>query len=456
MEQSIITSSYIRPKQHLSMLSHREVAGLMATSEEFYKLFRQCVLAVLNSGVVTDDGEGLVKQYKDFQLRLIQQSRGIKMEVYNAPASAFVNGAMIQGVQDHVFSALRDVIYWQHDQKEFLQSACDCSEDITEAVFRILRNADVVRSNEAPNIAVCWGGHAISREEYDFTKSVGYHMGLRGLNIATGCGVGAMKGPMKGASVGHAKQKISTSRFIGITEPGIIAAEPPNGIVNELVILPDIEKRLEAFVRLAHCIVVFPGGPGTAEEILYVLSILMQAENQEQVLPLIFACDKEHRAYFDSMDKFLRHCLGEEVARFYTIIDSGAEQVAETVRQEIQKVQRFRLRTQESYSYNWQLHIPYELQQPFKPTHDAMAGLELYQNTPRDQLCINLRAAFSGIVAGNVKSYGIEQIKTHGPYQLHADDYIGLELSKLLNDFVEQGRMSLSPGYVPSFEIVSR
>ena len=29
-------------------------------------------------------------------------------------------------------------------------------------------------------------------------------------------------------------------------EPGIIAAESPNPIVNELAILPDIEKRLDA------------------------------------------------------------------------------------------------------------------------------------------------------------------------------------------------------------------
>lgn len=455
MTTTVNPISSIRPKQHLSLLSHREVEGLMATSEEFYKLFRQCVLAVLNSGVVTDDGEGLVRQYKDFQLRLIQQSRGIKMELYNAPSSAFVNGTMIQGIQDHVFSALRDVIYWQHDQIDFMKNACHCSEDITEAVFRILRNADVVRSNEAPNMAVCWGGHSISREEYDFTKSVGYHMGLRGLNIATGCGVGAMKGPMKGASVGHAKQKISDSRFVGITEPGIIAAEPPNGIVNELVILPDIEKRLEAFVRLAHCIVVFPGGPGTAEEILYVLSILMQPENQGVALPFIFACDQQHRAYFDSMDKFLRHCLGDEVARYYTIIDSGAEQVAEAVKIEVQKVQRARLRDQESYGYNWELYIPFELQTPFIPSHENMAALELSSDTPRDKLCMNLRAAFSGIVAGNVKSFGIEQVQQHGPYKLHADQHIGQELRQLLADFVEQGRMSLSAGYKPSFEVLS-
>ena len=56
-------------------------------------------------------------------------------------------------------------------------------------------------------VVVCWGGHSISRSEYDYTKEVGYQMGLRSLDICTGCGPGAMKGPMKGATIGHAKQR---------------------------------------------------------------------------------------------------------------------------------------------------------------------------------------------------------------------------------------------------------
>ena len=88
-----------------------------------------------------------------------------------------------------------------------------------------------------------------------------------------------MKGPMKGATIAHAKQRIRNGRYIGITEPGIIAAEAPNAIVNQLAILPDIEKRLEAFVRLAHGVVVFPAGAGTAEEILYLLRVLSHPAN---------------------------------------------------------------------------------------------------------------------------------------------------------------------------------
>ena len=119
------------------------------------------------------------------------------------------------------------------------------------------------------------------------------------LDVCTGCGPGAMKAPMKGAGVGHAKQRITDGRFIGVTEPGIIAAEPPNAIVNQLVIMPDIEKRLEAFVRLGHGIVVFPGGVGTAEEILYLLGVLLDPANAQQPLPVVLTGPRSSAAYFD-------------------------------------------------------------------------------------------------------------------------------------------------------------
>ena len=68
---------------------------------------------------------------------------------------------------------------------------------------------------------------------------------------------------MKGATIAHAKAP-APHPLHRDHRPGIIAAESPNPIVNHLVIMPDIEKRLEAFVRMAHGIIVFPGGVGTA------------------------------------------------------------------------------------------------------------------------------------------------------------------------------------------------
>ena len=140
-------------------------------------------------------------------------------------------------------------------------------------------------------------------------------MGLRGLDVCTGCGPGAMKGPMKGATIGHAKQRIVGGRYIGLTEPGIIAAEPPNPIVNQLVIMPDIEKRLEAFVRLAHGVVVFPGGVGTAEEILYLLGILLEPGERRAAAQSGAHGPQIHRRLFHPYPAFHRRNAGEKGCR---------------------------------------------------------------------------------------------------------------------------------------------
>ncbi|MDH5407953.1 MAG: pyrimidine/purine nucleosidase domain-containing protein, partial [Gammaproteobacteria bacterium] len=251
-----LVDALIAPTGHLEVLSRAEVNNLLDTSQGgIYERFRNCSLAVLNSGSSLDDGKELLERYQSFNIKVIQRERGIKLEVKGAPANAFVDGKIIKGISEHLFAVLRDVVYVSDEINDNLNIDLTSSEGITNAVFHILRNANILRLGRNPNLVVCWGGHSISREEYDYTKEVGYQIGLRGLDICTGCGPGAMKGPMKGATIGHAKQRISDGQYLGITEPGIIAAESPNPIVNDLVILPDIEKRLEAFVRTGHGIV---------------------------------------------------------------------------------------------------------------------------------------------------------------------------------------------------------
>ncbi len=239
-------------------------------------------------------------------------------------------------------------------------------------MFHILRNARVLDYKSKPNLVVCWGGHSIGRDEYEYTKKVGYELGLRGLDVCTGCGPGAMKGPMKGATIGHAKQRIVDGRYIGLTEPGIIAAESPNPIVNQLVIMPDIEKRLEAFVRLAHGIVVFPGGVGTAEEILYLLGILLDPANAEQPLPVVLTGPRASAAYFEQIEHFIADTLGTQAAaRLHVIVDDPAE-VARFMVRGMQSVARVSALALDAYNFNWLLRIQPEFQLPFEVTHESM------------------------------------------------------------------------------------
>jgi hypothetical protein len=446
----------VSPEGSLEILSSKEVNQLKDNGEGgLYRLFRQCALAVLNSGSVTDDSKAILETYHDFDLALLPQPRGIKIELHNAPPEAFVDGTMIRGIREHLFSVLRDIVYansilatsnWYNPER---------SDDVTNLVFQVLRNADILRPQNPPDIVVCWGGHSISRDEYDYTKDVGHELGLRGLNICTGCGPGAMKGPMKGATIAHAKQRIDNGRYLGITEPGIIAAEAPNPIVNELVILPDIEKRLEAFLRAGHGIVVFPGGVGTAEEILYLLGVLLHPENRDLPFPLIFSGSKENADYFEMIDHFIRNTLGDEAASRYRIIIDDPTEVACAMNEGMENVRRYRQESRDAFYFNWMLTVDPVFQKPFEPTHESMRALELSRNQEPHQLAANLRRAFSGIVAGNVKADGIRQVDAHGPFEIVGDPDFLEPLETLLNAFVDQNRMKL-PGqaYRPCYRII--
>ncbi len=435
----------ITPQSSLGVLSHYEIARLKDTSQGgLHRMFRQCSLAVLTAGGETDDTKLLLEKFRHFDIQVISQDRGIKLEVFNAPANAFVDGDMIESVKENLFAVLRDIIFISGEMASSGLFDLNTSEGITNAVFHMLRNAGVLKPMMNPNRVVCWGGHSIGRVEYDYSKEVGHQCGLRGMNIVTGCGPGAMKGPMKGARVGHAKQCIDNSEFIGITEPGIIAAEAPNPVVNKLVIMPDIEKRLEAFVRVAHGIVVFPGGVGTAEEILYMLGILLHPENAEIPFPLVFTGPTGSENYFEKIDTFLAEALGPKVRERYRIIVNDPKEVALAMRYGIKQVRHFRKDRSDAYYYNWSLKIPLEMQLPFDPTHENMGTLRLFRDRPSHELAYELRRAFSGIVSGNVKEEGINRIELLGPFTIHGDVTLMAQLDELLRSFVDQGRMKVN------------
>jgi pyrimidine/purine-5'-nucleotide nucleosidase len=455
-EVDALVDARVSPLGSLENLSQREVQQLLNSgSGGVYDLFRRCALAVLASGLESDDVRSIFARFEDFEIRFGRQAWGIKLELKNAPPSAFVDGQMIRGIKEHLFAALRDIVYIHDAILGTQRFDLKDPTSITNAVYHILRNARILDYNGRPNLVVCWGGHSISSTEYDYTKKVGYELGLRALSVCTGCGPGAMKGPMKGATIGHAKQRIRDGRYIGMTEPGIIAAEPPNAIVNQLVIMPDIEKRLEAFVRCAHAIVVFPGGAGTAEEILYLLGILLDPANAEQPLPIIFTGPPTSAEYFGQIDRFIGATLGEKAQQRYKIVIGDPAQAAREVARGVDMVREYRRTKSDAYSFNWLLKIPADFQQPFEPTHEAMARLELHRDLDPHLMAANLRRAFSGIVAGNVKEHGIQAIEQRGPFELRGDKAVMGLLDDLLSAFVKQRRMKLAGEYRPCYRLVT-
>ena len=445
----------MRPEGSLEVMSQLEVDQLRSSGEGgLYTLLRRCMLAVLNSGSEIDNARTMLDRYKDFELSFIQQDRGLKLSLKAAPGEAFVDGKMIRGIRELLFAVLRDIVYTRNVIIDSGRFDLESGAGTTDAVFHIVRNAGLLKLPAEIDLVVCWGGHAISRHEYDYTKMVGYELGLRGYNVCTGCGPGAMKGPMKGATIGHSKQRIRNGRYVGITEPGIIAAESPNPIVNSLVIMPDMEKRLEAFVRIGHGIVVFPGGVGTAEEILYLLGILLDPANTEQPFPLIMTGPASSEPYFRQIDEFVGATLGSEAQKKYSIIIDDPRAVARAMRDGLEAVRAYRTAAGDAYYFNWRLAVDERFQRPFSATHETMLALDIREDLPGHELAANLRRAFSGIVSGNVREDTAALIERQGPFEINGSSAIMALLDKLLAAFVAQKRMKISGNdYVPCYRV---
>ncbi len=457
MTETPTVDAEVWPEGSLEVLSQFEVDQLRGSGEGgLYPLLRRCMLAVLNSGSQMDDTRAVLERYKDFDVGFIQQDRGVKVSLSGAPTDAFVDGKMIRGIRELLFAVLRDIVFTRNEIIGDPRFDLDTTGGTTNAVFHIVRNARLLLTPAAVNVVVCWGGHAISREEYDYTKLVGYELGLRAMNVCTGCGPGAMKGPMKGATIGHAKQRIRDGRYIGITEPGIIAAEAPNPIVNSLVIMPDMEKRLEAFVRVGHGIVVFPGGVGTAEEILYLLGVLLHPDNATQPLPMVMTGPASAEPYFRQIDRFVGQTLGPEAQKRYSIIIDDPAEVAREMSRGLEAVHQFRMRHGDAYYFNWRLVIDRKFQAPFTATHESMSALDIREGTKPHELAANLRRAFSGIVSGNVRDDTAAAIEAHGPFEINGSARIMTLLDDLLASFVDQQRMKIAAGsYRPCFRVLS-
>lgn len=417
-------------------------------------MLRRCMLAILHADSTIDDARELLDAYRNFEVGFIQQDRGLKVSLVNAPAVAFVDGKMIRGTRELLFAVLRDIVFTRNDIIDSGRFDLSASDGITNAVFHIVRNARLLKIPAEVNLVVCWGGHAINRVEYEYSKKVGYELGLRALNVCTGCGPGAMKGPMKGATIGHAKQRIRGGRYIGITEPGIIAAESPNPIVNSLVIMPDMEKRLEAFVRLGHGIIVFPGGVGTAEEILYLLGVLLNPENRGQPMPLIMTGPASAESYFRQIDEFVAATLGEEARNCYRIIIDDPREVARHMSERLNDVLEFRKEHGDAFYFNWRLRVDAEFKKPFVATHESMRALDISEDLPKHELAANLRRMFSGIVSGNVREDTAELIGREGPFEINGSQRMMSLLDTLLAGFVADHRMKISSGeYRPCYVI---
>src|SRR5690606_36233650 len=141
-----VQDARIYPRGGLDVLSRTEVARLRdASSGGMHELLRRCALAVLTSGSASDDPRAARELYPDFDIQVAQQDRGLRIDLFNAPGMAFVDGEIIRGVAELLFAVVRDLAWTAIELGPEYASNLETSEGITDAVFGLLRNARVLK-----------------------------------------------------------------------------------------------------------------------------------------------------------------------------------------------------------------------------------------------------------------------------------------------------------------------
>lgn len=183
----------------------------------------------------------------------------------------------------------------------------------------------------------------------------------------------------------------------------------------------------------------------------------MHPDNHDLPFPVVLTGPRSAEPYLQQLHAFVGATLGEAAHRLYEIIIDDPAEVARHMVDGLKAVKQFRRERNDAFHFNWLLKIEESFQRPFDPTHQAMAELDLRRDLPPHELAANLRRAFSGIVAGNVKDKGIRLIEEHGPYQIRGDSAVLDPLGRLLQAFVDQHRMKLPGGaaYVPCYQVVT-
>lgn len=405
-------------------------------TERKRKEFLNCLLAALCVGYKDANGERInnvaqLRQLTGFQAEIEENDGQPALELSNVPAHAtevtHAGFALKPRYQQLIQGVIQSLVIDHHSPtaclKETLANQLPLANANTLAVLRTLMGVGAINgpvicrtdSDEEDNFSLdginhqsltFWGGGSIPAEEYDYSAAVSKAImenmqpqmsGNKNddkdahFTAITGSGPGVMKGPMMGLKKSEHPEDLY--KCLGLSQTSIIAIEAPNHHIDELVIFPDMEKRLEAFMRTGQGLVVFPGGIGTLEETMYLLSITLHAENKHNsAIPVVFTGPESAKGYYENFIAFLNETIGPEAGHYVQerLILGDPKAAADKALTAIshRDTQRDKDDVADRFDplFDQHLTIPKISQKPFAPTAENIESLNnFFQKQETDQ-----------------------------------------------------------------------
>ncbi|WP_027722996.1 PpnN family nucleotide 5'-monophosphate nucleosidase [Maridesulfovibrio zosterae] len=391
------------------------------------------------------DTREIREKFGDMHVELAQVNGNINLHCKKVPMDCLYDGRHViwQSIE-HISAVIRDLIF----APEFPKGPEACRSSY---IKKFVENSGLMYRGVRGLVMFTWGGHQVPMEEYSFAKELGYWTALfmPDMENITGCGVGIMKAPFKGAQVAYGKQntfeRYGMRDFIGFSEKKILAAEAPNELVTQLLTFPTIEERMEAFIRASHRGKVHPGGAGTIEEILTMLALLSMPENKE--IPYSFdLVEKGGGIYFKELVEYLNVCFGNELDGLYNVHVGTARAYANYLAYETEKLST-------KFLWNDDLVFDHRIQKPFAVTFESMEALDLSRNQEPFSLLINLRRFFSAVVHLSVKDPDMLDSWGDDRPLIKGDKKIVQATDQFVQKLAQQGRIHPSKNKTASYRI---
>ncbi|MDP4007929.1 MAG: DUF3412 domain-containing protein [Candidatus Peregrinibacteria bacterium] len=396
---------------------------------------RNLVAAVIATcDEVDDDIDRLQERLDGMSVEFELNGHGPELVLHHVPEWVFAHNGTSRTTR--LLSMLMNDIAAPITSGDFINS-----RGRERSLHRGARRSGILGFSNAHMVTTVFGGHKVPQTEYDFARQIGAIDAQLGGRMVTGSGSGMMEAPFEGAASIYEGQGNHDVPMIGITELAILAAEAPNKFITHLLTLPDIEKRMETFLRVCHRLRVHPGGAGTLEEIMFVLATLLHPKNQGLHFPVDLV-ERVDGQYMPVVENYLqtlsRNAIPNGMMNFHHKTPHDYGEYLLGTNPEIDTTSLWR------DSSN--MYVPHELVEPFEISFEAMEGLNLHRKDQELwQLCAQLSKFFSALVWLTVKKPEVlREWQSQNQVPLVSGDRdLVLATHDLARSFAQQGRMHL-------------
>lgn len=144
---------------------------------------------------------------------------------------------------------------------------------------------------------------AVEPAFFDLARELGHAIGLRGDSIVFGgCNVGLMGAVARGTHAGGGRVIGAIPEFIATR--GITYAES-----DEMIVTRDMRERKAAMEARADAFIALPGGFGTLEEMLEIITL---KQLQQHAKPVVFL---NHAGFYDPLAALFEHMYAHHFAK---------------------------------------------------------------------------------------------------------------------------------------------